>query len=269
MTAGTLAACLTAIVAVLAAWPRTVIGDPTPRPGRMPVALRATGWQPMLLVAVMAGLVLAARAGAGPVSLVGIAGAAAVVVGERRRAARRADRRDTAARVEEALAVLSADLAAGRSPSEALAGAAEVAPDLLEEAARTWRLGGSPAQVLAHAAQREGAGALRQLRSAWLLVEQTGAPAADVLSRVSVGVRAELAAIREVDEQLAPVRATARVLAVLPLAGLALGALVGVNVPALLVGTGWGQVCLTAAVGLVAAGLTTVDRIAERATHQR
>jgi len=269
VTPGALAAAAAVTVAVLATGRRVPPGESVSQTGRTRGPVTRAPWPAALLLGGAALLGLALRVQAGPIGLGGVAGAVLVVAAERRRSRRRAQRHSTAARVEEALAVLCAELGAGRSPPEALAGAAEVAPDLLAEAVRVLRLGGSPAPLLDEAAQRHGAGALRQLRAAWLLVETTGAPAADVLNRVSIGVRAELAAAREVDEQLSPVRATARVLAILPVAGMGLGVLLGVNVPAMLLTTGWGQVCLAVAVALVAAGLTVVDRIAERAVEPR
>jgi tight adherence protein B len=55
------------------------------------------------------------------------------------------------------------------------------------------------------------------------------------------------------------------VLAGLPLMGVVIGAGVGVDVPSLLLLTTWGQLCLLTALGLVAAGLTVIDRIGSRA----
>jgi tight adherence protein B len=92
---------------------------------------------------------------------------------------------------------------------------------------------------------------------------------ADVLARVRTLVSDDLVTAHEVAEQLAPVRATSRVLAVLPVTGVLLGAGLGVNVVSLLLTTMWGQVCLVGAVTLVAGGLWVIDRISERARSLR
>jgi len=99
------------------------------------------------------------------------------------------------------------------------------------------------------------------LAGSWGLVEQAGAPVADVLDRVAQTVR-DAADGRDarVSAMAAP-RATARVLAVLPLVGLGLGQLVGASPVQVLVGTPMGRV--SAAVGLVfaAAGLLWTRRL--------
>jgi tight adherence protein B len=107
-------------------------------------------------------------------------------------------------------------------------------------------VGGSTAEGLRLAAGRTGGSGAETL--AWLavtaeVIDSSGAPAALVLDRVEAGLLAELARADELEVALAGPRATASVLATLPLAGIALGALVGVNSLALLLGSRAGWAC--------------------------
>ena len=222
------------------------------------------GWPAAVAVMTAAALV-ALQVGVGPVALVALGGAVGVVAAERARSRRAARRRATAERVEECVAVLAAELSAGRSAPEALAGAASVAPTLVAPAARAAALGGDPTAELRAAADAPGADTMRDVAAAWSVAHSTGAPLADLLGRAAVRAQDDLVTGREVEEQLAPVRATARVLAVLPVMGLLLGAGLGVDVLSLLLRTGWGQLCLLGAVTLVATGLWVLERVAGRA----
>jgi tight adherence protein B len=213
----------------------------------------------LLVVAVMA------TRSAGPLLMAIAAALGALLAVERDRVRRRRARRSVAEATEECVLILAAEMAAGRSAGEALAAAGSVGPVEVAEAAAVAGLGGDPVPVLCDGAQRHGAAALRQVAAAWQLASATGAPLAELLGRVTQVVRDEAATAREVEEQLAPVRATGRVLAGLPLMGVVIGAGVGVDVPSLLLLTTWGQLCLLTALGLVAAGLTVIDRIGSRA----
>jgi tight adherence protein B len=166
--------------------------------------------------------------------------------------------------VDEALAVLGAELSAGRAPPSALATAARASPELAE-AAHLAALGGDVAPALQRAARSPGAEALGDLAAAVGVAGRTGAPLTPVVRRLRHALAGRGAGTREAAEQLAPVQATARVLAVLPVFGLALGGALGVDTVRLLTTTGWGQVCLLLAVGLVAVGLWWVDVLARRA----
>jgi tight adherence protein B len=91
--------------------------------------------------------------------------------------------------------------------------------------------------------------------AAWLSVacevaERTGAPVADVLERFAAAVRSDAAAAADRAAALAGPRATATVLAWLPLGGALLGLLVGADPVGTLLGTGPGRVCLVAGLGL-------------------
>jgi len=112
------------------------------------------------------------------------------------------------------------------------------------------------------------AAALDSLALAWRTSETTGAPAAAVLDRLVTSLLDDASAQDARDAALAGPRATARLLAVLPLAGVLLGVLVGADPVAVLVGTVPGRWC--AAVGLAATALgwawtAALVRAAERA----
>jgi tight adherence protein B len=111
--------------------------------------------------------------------------------------------------------------------------------------------GGTPADLPANGAVGQGP-AWRALAAAWRLSEQTGAPLADVLDRLAVGLRQEAEVEAEVEAALAAPRATARLLAGLPLVGVALGELIGAHPVAVLVETPLGRGCALG--GLVLAG---------------
>lgn len=94
----------------------------------------------------------------------------------------------------------------------------------------------------------------RAVSAAWRLADRTGAPLADTLDNLCVGLRqqAEVAAV--VDGELAAPRATARLLAVLPLAGIAIGELIGASPLRVLVSSPLGRCCAAAGVLLLVIG---------------
>jgi len=223
----------------------------------------ARGWAVGGLVVVSAIVVLQVEVG--PVAIAAMVVVVGVAAAERARTRRARQRRATAELVEECVAVLSAELRAGRSASAAWAGAADVAPGLLSPAAQSAALGGDPTHAMRTAAATPGADTLRDVAAAWTVAQSTGAPLADLLGRAAALAKDDAVTLREVEEQLAPVRATARVLAVLPVLGLLLGGALGVDVVSLLLRSGWGQLCLLAAAALVATGLWVLERVAQRA----
>ncbi len=198
-------------------------------------------------------------------ALVGIG--VAVVAGRRWRAAR-ARRAAVAAREAEVrlLRALASELRAGLSPGEALRAVAddgEPAGGLaaqLAAAAATDGLGGDPVPVLAAAS-----GSGPALAATWSVSRRTGAPLAEPVRRIAEAAAAELRLGREVEAALASARSSAQLLALLPLAGAALGALSGAGTVRVLLTSGPGQACLLIGVLLDLAGLTWLDRLAARA----
>jgi tight adherence protein B len=178
--------------------------------------------------------------------------------GRRRRRAERG-RRETI----EACDALTAELLAGQPAVQALHRAAEQHP-VLWPAARAGALGGDVAAVLRDLASSPGGGGLKMLAAAWQVAEGSGAGLVATLQRVSESLRADDATGAETAASLAPARATARMLAVLPVFGLLLGAGLGGDPVGLLLGTTAGNGLLLAGTGLALAGTLWVERLAGR-----
>jgi len=104
------------------------------------------------------------------------------------------------------------------------------------------------------------------LASAWATAHASGAGLAGVVERVTDELTAQLELRREIDSQLAAPRATARLLALLPLGGMALGVFLGVDPLRMLLGTTVGLCCLVVGSTLALAGVVWVDRLARSAT---
>jgi tight adherence protein B len=179
---------------------------------------------------------------------------------ERRR--RRAQARRDA--VTEAVGLMAAELRAGIIPQRVLAG---LAPDFgfLAPAAHAAELGGDVAEALRTAAAEPGGELLAELASAWFVAERSGAPLARVLDRLEETARDDHEIEREVQSGVAPARATGRLMAVLPVLGLSLGAGLGGNPVALLTGTVPGALCLAAGSACACGGLAWINRIAASA----
>jgi tight adherence protein B len=104
--------------------------------------------------------------------------------------------------------------------------------------------------------------------AAWEVSERTGASLADVLTSVADCLRDEAAVRREAAAQLATVRATARLMAVLPLATLGVFSAGNSGKPlAFLLTSVPGLGCLAGAVIFVSLGLAWVERTAHQATR--
>ena len=154
------------------------------------------------------------------------------------------------ARALEALGLLAAELRAGRPPAEALTGAAEVAVDgsraVLAAAAGAARTGGDvPAALLSGGSG--GSGEVRTWRSlatCWAVCTEAGHGLAAGVERLEAGLRAAQEQRRAVDAELAGPRATAGLLAVLPLAGVGLAVALGADPLHVLLHTTAGLVCL-------------------------
>ena len=215
---------------------------------------RAARWGPFVaaLLGAAVGFVLA-----GPVAAAALAayGAAGLVIARgfaARRAVRRAQRL-----AGDAVLGFAADLRAGL----ALAPAWRAAEEALHQAESGllvgWRGGrggpaaGGPVTLVA-----------QRLAAATTLAEACGAPLADVLDRLDAHVRAVQRAQAVADSQAAGVRASAALLAVMPLAGLGLGVAVGVDPWHVLLHTPAGSVALGLAVALQLAGIAWTARLA-------
>ena len=169
--------------------------------------------------------------------------------------------------VSEAIGLMSAELRAGILPQRVLTGLA-VEFDFLAPAARAADLGGDVPAALRVAAGDTGAELLDDLAGAWLVAERAGAPLARVLDKLEETARGDLDIEREVESGLAPARATGRLMAVLPVFGLALGSGMGGDPVAILTGTIPGVLCLAAGCGLACTGIAWVERIATSAEEE-
>ena len=139
-----------------------------------------------------------------------------------RRRAETAAAEATARRMLEACDLVAAELGAGRTGEAALAEAADAWP-ALRPVADASRLGGDVPGALRALAQTPGADGLRLLAGAWVVSHRTGAGLAASTRRVADAVRLDQATRRVVRGELASARATARLVAVLPVRGAADG----------------------------------------------
>lgn len=203
---------------------------------------------------------------------VGPAGAvvAAVLTETGRRALRR--RREAAVRESErtgaveACAVLAAELTAGRGPADALAAAATVATGpvatALATAAAGVPFGGQVPEVLTAAAGSSAVpDLLRGLAACWSVCSTTGAGLAAAVDRLTEVLRAEHRQRREVEAELAAPKATAALLALLPLVGTLLAAGLGAKPLQVLLHTPVGISCLLLGVALDLIGLWWTGRL--------
>ena len=159
-----------------------------------------------------------------------------------------------------ALDLLAAELRAGILPRDALTAVAVDVP-MLHPAAVAASRGGDVVAALRSAGHEPGAAVLADLAGAWHVAERAGAPLAAVLDRVAASSRDDAEVDREVQAEAAPARATGRLMAVLPVLGLSLGAGMGADPVHVLTGTVLGASCLAAGLALACAGLAWIDHI--------
>jgi tight adherence protein B len=162
----------------------------------------------------------------------------------------------------ELCAALAAELRAGAVPVDALIHAIGSVPGLCDAVARTARLGGEVGPALVAASVRPGAAGLARLAAVWSVTQYSGAGLVDGVERIAEWLRDDEAMVREVGAQLAGARATARLLAVLPVVGLALGSGIGAEPLGVLLHTPWGLACLALGSALVGLGLWWTERLA-------
>lgn len=200
------------------------------------------------------GILIAAADPSTLVLILTLASITAVIVHQRStvRRTRSATTRRTA--VIEACDILAAELTAGSPPSEALEAAATICPDL-QIASAAAKLGGDVPASLDLAAETPGSEGLRALAAAWRVAEESGAAFAAITERLAESLRAEESIRRQITTTLAGPRATARLLAVLPLFGTFIGYAIGANPLTFLLHTPPGWLCLTLGLLLTITGL--------------
>lgn len=151
-----------------------------------------------------------------------------------------------------ALGALAAELRAGRAPAQAMR----------ECAGPTWprtRLAAEHGTDISCALDDDGEPALA---ACWRISEGAGAGLANSVDRLAAAERDAARVRDEVRAQLAAPRASARVLAILPIIGIAMGAALGADPMTFLLGSGWGRMCMVLAAGFVIAGLAWTSRLA-------
>lgn len=141
---------------------------------------------------------------------------------------------DRTERLLQLIEAVAAQVRGGAAPNVAWDAAVEVL-------GHRARLAGSAS--LLEALRRLGAGerAAMSVAAAWTLAERVGAPLADLLDRLGTSLRQEADVEAQVQAALAAPRATVRLLAVLPLVGVALGELIGARPVHVLLGTTTGR----------------------------
>lgn len=206
---------------------------------------------------------------AGPAVGLAVAVIVAALAAELRGGLRDRRRERAAASWRAALGATAVALAAGLTLADALARGGHAAgsrtPDapatVLSAAAAAARLGGDVVGVL-EARCPQGTGA--RLVACLQIAVGTGVAPASLAVRLGEAVAAEEQAGRAATVALASARATTRVLAVLPLAGIALAAAFRASAPSYLLGSQAGHGCLLAAALLEAAGLRWSARLVRR-----
>jgi tight adherence protein B len=194
--------------------------------------------------------------------LVGVLTAAVVARRQVRAANRRRLRRERQRAVIDLCDALTAELHAGTPADAALERSSALWPEWTPVTSAV-NLGGDAGPALLAAAARPGAEGLRYVAAAWEVAGRSGAGLTAVLDRVVSGLRADEEARAEVHASLGPPRATARLLAVLPVFGLGLGYGMGAHPLAFLLNSTVGAGCLLTGCTLALLGLWWVERIAE------
>lgn len=179
---------------------------------------------------------------------------------------RRAAAEDVSNQVLQACEALAADLTAGLEPGGALA---RTARDwaLLEPVVSAAVMGSSVPEALRTVAATPGAADLRVVAAAWEVGRESGPGLASGITRVARSLRADRATARVVAAELASARATARLLAFLPVAVLMLGSGSGGNPWHFLLQTPPGWICLAAGLTLAVAGLVWLEALASGVTR--
>lgn len=178
-----------------------------------------------------------------------------------RRRRRRLGASSTSARVLETCELLAGELSAGQPPAAALARAAASWPPLAE-VVHAQALGADVPPALRRLAREPGAADLRLVAAAWHVAQRSGHGLGDALERCARGLRAAAASRRVVEGELASARATARLVAALPLVAHLLGSSTGADPTAFLVGTPVGLACLAGGLCFGVAGLWWIEAIA-------
>ncbi len=192
---------------------------------------------------------------------VGVGAAALRLKAQGRDRARRLASRSQAIGVCDALV---AELRAGQPPAAALTHTAQEWVEM-GAVASTARMGGDVPAALRNMSLRPGAEPFAQVAAGWDVAYRSGAGLADVIDRLSLTLRSDEDVRLEIAGALGPPRATARLLAVLPLFGAGLGVSLGGDPFGVLFGSMFGALCLAGGSVLALTGLFWVEHLAAKA----
>ncbi|MET4611022.1 tight adherence protein B [Rhodococcus sp. PvR044] len=260
------------VIAALTVAELALVVAPTTRtmtrlsPPRRGAGLRghARLWAAVVLGSIAAVMIYAPTAGC--------AGAALTLTTAYRRARRRREgtRNAELCGLLGCLEAATGELRVGAHPANACTTAARessgAAADAFRAAAARARLGGSAADGL------QGAGSaidaeLARVSAAWRVADRYGVALADLLDAVRADLVGRIRFRDRVEAGLSGARATAAVLACLPLLGIALGQLMGASPLRVLLSGGLGGTLLVLGTLFVCAGLLWTDRITGRVTR--
>ena len=251
MTATVVAAVSASAAAWLLAPGTTAVPDPDDD--------RTHVWFPALVVVLAVVLVFLPRELVAPGVALLVGGCGAGLLWRRRTQTLKAE--TNAGHMVEVCDLLAAELAAGR-PTEAALDEAATAWPAIRPVAEVCRLGGDVPAAFREAAAMPGARGLRLLAGAWAVSQRTGGGLAGATRRVAEALRREQATRRVVAGELASARATARLVAGLPVLALLMGSGAGGDPWAFLFGTPWGWACLASGGCLGFAGLWWIELLA-------
>lgn len=206
---------------------------------------------------------------AGPAGVVASAMLAGLGLHRRRGAVQRRHNQAELATLVEALGVMTTELRAGAHPAHAAADAAagtDLAHRVFASVAVGARLGADVPSLLGrHAAASTIPDELNRLAAAWALAERHGVALAELLDAVRSDLDARTRLAGQVSAQLAGPKASAAVLAGLPLLGVALGQGIGADPWHVLTATAAGQLLLITGTALACAGVIWSGRIMSKA----
>ncbi|CAB4858819.1 unannotated protein [freshwater metagenome] len=181
---------------------------------------------------------------------------------------RRANRPERAARdIVELAHRWAGELGAGSAPLPSLLIALREGPEFLTQVADRLELGADPVKELSALADQPGCMGAGALAACWQVGTQVGGGLARTLLLVAEGLGNELLVREEVRAQVAAPRATAQLVAALPLAGPLLTALLGANFLTVFTHTAIGRLCLFSGLAFDVAGILWVRQIMIRASR--
>lgn len=194
----------------------------------------------------------------GAACVVGVGGLGAYALVKRRR--QRAAGDEYAARVRDHCDQLAADLAAGASTRVALTRLADRWPEV-RRIVEADRFGLDAAAAWQSLAVESNLGSLGVVASAWSYAQQTGVGLAVAMRHVADGLSAQARVDRTVAAELASARATAWLVALLPVGVLAMGSGLGGNPWRFLILTTPGVCLLAVGLALIWTGLWWLESI--------